>query len=226
MGTILASTIIDTVSRQLFDIDGIRWPRTELLAYLSQGQRLIASVQPSASSSTANFLTAAGTKQTLPTNGTMLLDVGRNMGTSGTAPGQVIGTTSRKILDAYVPDWHYTGAAAETRNYVYDPQSPRQFYISPPSLGTHYIEITYATVPVDIASEATAIALNDAYETALINFVLFRAYSKNTDYAPATLGQEHLALFNQAVGGKVTAEQANNPNMSLFPPSPQTGGVV
>lgn len=227
MSIITAGNLIDKVAVALFDVTNVEWSRTEMLAHLNQAQRLIATLQPSAMATTANILTAIGSKQSVPSVGWMLLDVVRNMGISGSAPGYAITTASRKLLDAYVPNWNAAGSSAVTRNYIYDPQSPRQFYIYPPSLGTHYIEITYAAVPADIASEATVITLSDAYEDALVNFMLFKAYAKNAPYVPATKAPEHLALFNLAINGKITAEQANNPNLALFPPTPQaTGGVV
>lgn len=227
MSVITAGNLIDKAAVALFDTTNAEWSRSELLAHLNQGQRLIASLQPSSVATTANILTAIGSKQSVPSAGWMLLDVTRNMGISGSAPGYAVTTTSRKLLDAYVPNWNSAGSSAVTRNYMYDPQSPRQFYIYPPSLGTHYIEIVYAAVPADISSEATVITLSDAYEDALLNFMLFRAHSKDATFADPTRAQGYLSLFNMALNGKITAEQANNPNLALFPPAPQaTGGVV
>lgn len=227
MSVITAGNLIDKAAVALFDTTNAEWSRTELLAHLNQGQRLIATLQPSANATTANILTAVGSKQSVPATGWMLLDVVRNMGINGSTPGYTVNVTSRKLLDAYVPDWNSAGSSAVTRNYVYDPQTPRQFYIYPPSLGTHYIEITYAAVPADVASEATVITISDAYEDALLNFMLFRAHSKQATFADPAKAQGYLALFNQALNGKITAEQANNPNLALFPPAPQaTGGVV
>ena len=53
MGTVTAGTIIDRCARQLFDVNGVKWPRTDLLEWLNVGQRLIVVLQPSSSNTVA-----------------------------------------------------------------------------------------------------------------------------------------------------------------------------
>jgi len=81
MGTVTAKTIIDKAAIQLIDLTNIRWTRAELLSWLNDGMRQIVLIQPSASTTTVSKLLVAGTRQTLPVDGWLLLSVYRNMGT-------------------------------------------------------------------------------------------------------------------------------------------------
>ena len=88
MGTVTAQTILNKAAIQLTDIANIRWTRAELLSWLNDGMRQIVVIQPSASSTTSVVKLDAGTRQTIPDDGWLLLAIYRNMGTTGTTPGR------------------------------------------------------------------------------------------------------------------------------------------
>lgn len=226
MGTVTAGTIIDRCARQLFDVNGVKWPRTDLLEWLNVGQRLIVVLQPSSSNTVAVIKLAVGSRQSIPSTGWSLLDVIRNMGTTGTTPGRAVRIASRRLMDAFNPLWHSATASAVTQNFVFDPQDQTAFFVYPPSNGQGYVEINYASLPAMISSEASAISVPDAYEDALVNYVMFRALSKYVEYADSDEAQRYLSMFNGFLGAKVSAEQANNPNIGLAPPNPAVEGGV
>lgn len=223
--TILASTLIDRLSKQLLDVTNVRWARTELLGWLSVGQRLIVMLQPSATNTIVSVRLAAGTRQTIPANGWVLLDVLRNMGAAGNAPGRAIRLVSRRLMDSYNPNWHSDASSATVYNCIFDPQDQTSFFVYPPSNGTQYVELNYSAIPADLASEASPISVPDAYEEPLQHYVMFRALTKNAEWAASPTAEQYLTLFNGAMGAKVTAEQANNPNLALGPSGTSTGGV-
>jgi len=97
MGTVTAGTIISKAATQLIDISGVRWTRAELLGWLNDGLRQIVVMQPNASATRSAVQLAAGTRQTLPSGGWMLLSVYRNMGTTGTTPGRAVRISSREL---------------------------------------------------------------------------------------------------------------------------------
>lgn len=226
MGTVTAGTIIDRCAKQLFDINGIMWSRTDLLDWLNVGQRLVVVLQPSSANTVAVIKLAAGSRQSIPSTGWTLLDVIRNMGTDGLTPGRAVRVASRRLLDAFNPSWHSVTASATTQNYVFDPQDQTSFFVYPPSNGLGYIEVNYAALPTMAASESTAISIPDAYEDALVNYIMFRALSKHVAYGDSPEADKYLQLFNGFLGAKTTAEQANNPNIGLAPPQLQADGGV
>jgi hypothetical protein len=218
MGTVTAKTIIDKAAIQLIDLTNIRWTRAELLSWLNDGMRQIVLIQPSATSTTAAVKLVAGTRQTLPSGGWLLLQMYRNMGTSGSTPGRAIRLVSRELLDNFNPDWHTAAAAAEVRNYIYDTQDQTAFYVYPPNTGTQYIEMNYSAQPTDLADENNVIPIFDIYQSALTDYILYRACSKDAEYAPGLqLAQGYMATFVAAVQGKAGTEAMNDPVQSLNP---------
>jgi hypothetical protein len=218
MGTVTAQTIIDKASVQLIDLANIRWTRSELLAWLNDGMRQIVLIQPSASSTTVSKKLDAGTRQSLPTGGWLLLQMYRNMGTTGTTPGRAIRIVSRELLDNFNPNWHTATAAAEVRNYIYDTQDQTAFYVYPPNTGTQYVELNYSAQPTNLTSESEVIPIFDIYQSALVDYILYRACSKDAEYAPGLqLAQGYLSTFVAAVGGKAQTEVSNDPVQALNP---------
>jgi hypothetical protein len=225
--TILASTVINRVAAQLMDITNVQWPRAQLLDWINMGERLIVVLQPNATNTILATKLAAGSRQSIPANGWILLDILRNMGPNGATPGRAITAISRRLLDAYNPTWHTDTPSPVTQHYLFDLQDQTAFFVYPPSDGTNYIEINYSALPTPLASESSPMNVPDAYEEPLNHYVMYRALSKNADFANSPGADKYLDLFNSVLGAKVTAEQANNPNLGLAPPNPsQVGGVV
>ena len=218
MGTVTAQTIINKAAIQLTDIANIRWTRAELLSWLNDGMRQIVLMQPSASSTTVSKLLTAGTRQTLPSDGWLLLQIYRNMGTTGTTPGRAIRIISRELLDGFNPNWHSELPRTEVKNYIYDVQDQTAFYIYPPNTGTQYIELNYSAQPTNLTTESQVIPIFDIFQSALVDYILFRACSKDAEYAPGLqLAQGYLATFNASVQGKSQSETVNEPVNSLNP---------
>lgn len=225
MGTVTAKTIIDKATIQLIDLTNIRWTRAELLSWLNDGMRQIVLIQPSASSTTVSKLLVAGTRQTIPVDGWLLLSVYRNMGTNGTTPGRTIRIISREIIDGFNPNWHTDTAKAEVRNYVYTDQDQTAFYVSPPNTGTQYIELNYSAQITDLTAETQPIPIFDIFQSALMDYILYRACSKDAEYAPGLqLAQGYLATFVAAIQGKAGSEVSGNPTQSLGPRNPAIRG--
>jgi hypothetical protein len=228
MGTITAGAVIDKAEIVIQDTTNIRWPQTELLGWLNDGQREVVLHKPSASVINASVaLTVGVTKQTIPAAGVQLIDVVRNMGSAGSTPGPAIRIVSREILDSQVPTWHAdANASGDIKHYMFDPRDPKTFYVYPKAPATAwFVELVYASSPVDCATISSTIALDDIYANALMNYVLFRAYSKDSTFAQnATLASAAYQLFMTAVTGKAVRESENNPNLSTAPFNPNVLG--
>jgi hypothetical protein len=225
MGTVTAGALLDKATTQLVDLTNVRWTRAELLKWLNDGMRQIVLMQPNATNTVASIKLDAGTRQNIPANGWLLLNVVRNMGTTGDVPGRAIRIISRELLNAFNPDWHTDTAAAVTKNFIYDLADQTHFFVYPPSTGTGYVEINYSMQPVDLTSESQAIPIFDVYQGALVDYMLYRACSKDAEYAPGLqLAQGYAATFIAAIQGKETSEVKSTPEQAMLPRNPSMGG--
>jgi hypothetical protein len=195
--------LLQRVQDILQDTTKVRWPEAELMRYLDDAQREVVLHKPDASSTTAVMPCVAGTKQTLPVGGLRLLEVIRNMGSTGTTPGNAITLVGRGVLDAQRRGWHGEAPTASVDHYVFDPRDPKTFYVYPPAASTARIEIMYSVTPASITTAAQSIGLDAIYSNALIDYVLYRAYSKDADFA-ANLDRAltHYEAFASSLGIK------------------------
>jgi hypothetical protein len=192
-----ATQIINKVSILLQDTSASRWTVAELLGWLNLGQVQIGTAKPDAIAVTTEMkLTPGKTKQSLPDGssayqdangvtlraGIKLFDIVRNMGSTGLVPGRAISVTDRQLLDQFNSDWHDVTPAAAVANYTYDEKTPKVFYVYPAAHKTTpvWVEVTYAALPPILTAEQN-IVLPDEYEAILMDYILFRAYSKETD---------------------------------------------
>jgi len=64
--------------------------------------------------------------------------------------------------------------------------------------------------------EAEPILIDDVYATALVNYMLYRSYSKDAEYAAnAAQAQAYYQQFMLLLGAKVTAEGVTAPAQAL-----------
>lgn len=225
MGTYTAGTLINKAAILLNDEMNVRWKRTELLLWLGQAQRVVAAQFPAMCNVIATFQLVPGTKQYIPAAGWMLLDVMRNMGVAGVTPGNAIRVISQELLDGFNPSWHTAAQTNSVENYVYSPKQETAFYVYPPSDGTTFIEVNYAIVPADPATEAAALIVSDVVEPILVDYMCFRAYSKDAEYAAGLqLASMYMSSFSNALHGKDQAELQNQPNLDLAPYDPTVRG--
>ena len=214
MSTILASSIIDRAVVLLQDPTNVRWPRPELLVALNAGQRALVLFKPNAYTKNISFQLATGSKQNMPPDALDLIELPRNLGVNGTTPGDAIRLVKREILDAQIPNWHRGTASASVKHYVYNSLDLKHFYVYPPqpATATGQVEMIYTASPSDVL-ETDPILVDDIYEDALLNYIMFRAYSKDVEYAAnATMAAQYYGAFKELLTGKTGAEAATNPN--------------
>lgn len=213
MGTVTVQSILDRAVVILQDTTNIRWPLAELLPWVTDGTREIVIFKPSAYSKNESMLLAAGTKQTIPVNGIQVLDVTRNMGSNGTTPGRAIRVTEREILDSNTPDWHSSTQSAVVKHITYEENDPKTFYVYPPSTGSTYAEVIYSAAPPAATLNGT-LAIDDIYQGAILDYVLYRAYQKDAEYAAdPQRAAGHYNSFVTAIGGREKAEKTQTPNL-------------
>lgn len=223
--SITAQSIIRRAVETLQDTTSVRWPVNELVRYLNDGQREIVMYRPDSMVTNATVTCAAGSKQALPANGAKLIDVVRNAA-SGSLKKSVR-MTNREILDAQTPGWHNIAGTVDILHFMYDPRDPRTFYVYPPATTSAQLDIVYSAYPTDITEPADGslytavtgnISLPDIYANALLDFILYRSYMKDSEYAGnAQRAQAHYAAFANALGIEIKATVAAAPNSAGNP---------
>lgn len=210
MGNYLASALISDCRYILQDPNAVRWTDAELLLWLNVGQIAIAIGKPDASYTLGNIQLVAGTKQSLPAAGIVLIDITRSMGTSGSTAGRAVRPMSKEMLDALDPDWHSATANATPRFYIYDSRTPKVFYVYPPQPGTGmvYVEAAYSVVPAFVAAVSNAITLDDAYRPMLVDYMLYRAFSKDDETGNTSKAAFHIQAFANSMGLKAQGDAA------------------
>lgn len=256
MGTVLVRDVLWRVSVILQDTTPQfqAWPERELVHWLNDAQVAITKYLPASNSRVDAVKLAAGTRQSIqaiqpadclpgdgstpaaPIYGTQVLDVIRNMGTNGATAGKAVRVVDREVLDSQTPTWHtLTGAAVSS--FMYDPRTPRYFYVSPGVTGTVWVEIAYTAQPIAIPNTAaagaeaylnsgassTAISVADEFTDDLVNYVVARAHSKDSKFADTAKATLHTQLFTASLNAKVTAVSGNNPNLTRLPGVTEAG---
>ena len=218
--------VIDRVQISLQDTTGIRWPVvSELVLWVNDAQRAIVLLKPDAGAINTTIALVAGTKQAIPSEGNRLLRAVRNMSsaTDGTG-GRSVRQVERDVLDSMTPDWHdpsISGDAAHSatvKHYIYDDSNPRNFYVYPGVKGTSHLEIIYSGNPAVVAL-ADNIAIPDIWANAILSYVLYMAYQKDSEHAGnRSRASDQYQLFISSVTGKVAVDTATAP--AVEPPNP------
>ena len=217
---IAAQSVIRRVIDTLQDNTSVRWPVNELVRYLNDGQREVILNRPDAMVTNATLTCVAGSKQALPSNGAKLIEVVRNAAAGSTK--RAVRMVNREILDAQTPNWHNLTGTLETLHFMYDPRDPRVFYVYPPALTPTQLDIVSSASPTDITEPADGaaytavtgnISLPDIFGNVLQDYILYRAYSKDSEYAGnSQRAQNHYTAFASALGIEVQATVGVAPN--------------
>ena len=201
-----AQPIILAAQDELQDPAGVRWPATELVQHLHEGQRAIAQKRPDTTATVVTFSPAApGARHTLPAAAASLIDIPRN----AAGRKRAITKVDQVLLDATVRDWQGMTPSAEVLHFMHDLREPRVFLTYPPAAATTSLELVYSAYPASTPTASGAVAstvagnidLPDEWATALRYYVLYRAWSKDAEYGGnAQLAVTNYGLFKAELG--------------------------
>ena len=216
MGTILASSIISDIRIDTLDEDASNYRLTdlEILKMINNAQRFVVQHVPKANVVNDPWKLSAGILQTIPAGCIELVSVDFNMGTDGITQGAPIRIIEKEELDLLKPDWPTDTASATVQLYMFNDKDPTHFYVYPPqpATGQGYVRGPCSKSPTDIATTATAISIDDIFQSPLYHHACFQIYSMETDaYAP----QKALAHYNACVteiGRKDLIMKSYSPN--------------
>lgn len=234
-----SSSIAAKAALLLQDTTNVRWSVAEVAKWINAACREMVLLKPTVLSANVAMRLTAGTKQDLlgasfkstvdgaavTLSPIQLLDVVRNMGSTGTEAdaGTVVTGLDRKILDATLPGWHALPPGDEVKHFMADPRDPKTFYVYPMATAdpAMYVEVVVSKSPVNtLSDEATVLGtddidagIDDIYESVLVDYVLYRAYSKDSEHtANANRSQWHYQAFQAALGVQIRNEVALAPH--------------
>lgn len=221
MAATKAVDLINRVSVTLQDPTFVRWTQGELLNYLNDAHRQVVLFRPDAKSVNAAFACVNAAKQSLPADGLRLINVLRN------TSGRAITKVDRSTLDVQLPNWYETNASDDgVKHYVYDALDPKNFYVFPKPADAHSIDIVYAMAPANItitnfATDTQTIGIDDVYANAIMDYMMYRAYQKDSEFANLNRAAVYyqsfttsLGIKSQADGGLVQSMVAQQPGRS------------
>lgn len=215
MGTIVGTAIALKVGYTLSDTAHVRWTDAELLAWINLAQAEIQSFKPNVFMLTANIALVAGSKQAIAAEHSSLIDVIRNMGT-GAAAGAGIRPVERAHLDVAFADWHLAEYADKrVQCFWFDERDQKIFYVFPtqPADTDQEIEVKVSAPPTPLAALTETIAIDNSWEPAIIDYVLFRAFGKDTTSAPnRERSDKHYQAFMRSMGVRTAIDPAYAPD--------------
>jgi hypothetical protein len=228
--TIAAKGVLERVRIVLGDEENVRWTLPELRLWFNDALREIVALKPTAFSTSIVLALAEGTRQAIPAEYPHVLKITRNLKSTQETPrlgAQSVRTVDMEMLDASNIYWHdmsQTPAAKVVRNAAFDSKEKSIFWVYPPNDGTGVVEVVVSKVPAgipipessvdDIDSYDVNISGSDIYTNSIVDYVAYRAFSKDAEYAGS--GQKAAAYFQQfanSIGVMLSNDGMKNPNV-------------
>lgn len=214
MGTILASAMISSVrTGMIADPDADWFSDSVLLGFLNRAERHVLLVRPELYTVRTTLALAAGSQQTLAASATALLDIYKNV-----VSKRRCRQTSRAMLEHLDATWTADSGVVDALHWTHDTKDRLRFEVYPPNDGTGQLDLLQGAVPDAIPSTASAINLNDVFETPLLFLVASYCFSIDTekrDTAKA-VSYENRAMAQLGVNAQI--------QLGLSPKPGQPGG--
>lgn len=222
MATVKVVDIISRAKTLLQDTTSVRWPLLELQGWLNDAYRETANLKPDCCTQTGPYTCTVGARQVLTSvfpSATRLVEVTRNL--AATSTKGAVRLVSRRMLDDQRRNWYAETPATTIEHYMYDPRVPKEFLVYPPATADAQLEVVYAAVPTEhtlsesqLGDPATTevIRLDDSYANILVDYIVYRAYSKDAEYAAnANRAVAHFGAYKEALTGAAGAATASQP---------------
>ena len=204
MPTTTVDSIVSNAAEVLQDTAHARWAASELIEWLNEAQRVIANYADDADIRRENVTTVAVTKQDVSslTSFARIVDVVRVVSTD-----RALVRGEKALLDSLRPQWRAEAQSADAEMWMYDDREPNIFEVYPPISASESIEVVYSAIP-NTASSGGNITISDKYTPAILDYVLYRAFLKDTEDVASDMGRAaaHLGAFANLMGIKQKAD--------------------
>lgn len=222
MSSVTVVSIISDARTLLNDADVTRWTSLELQKWLNAAYREIINLRPDANAKSGSLTCVAGARQNITSafaSALRLLDVVRNV--AATSQKNIVTLIDRASLDSARRGWPNETQTVDIEHYVFDPRLPKEFMVYPPATAAAQLEVVYSELPtphalteIQLNNSATAetIRIDDTYANAILDYVLFRAFSKDA-ISPnmAARAAGHLQSMQLSLGVKTSGDDTTKP---------------
>lgn len=206
--TIAVVDVLGRVNTQLRDPGFIRWAKSELLGYFNDAVRAVVLKRPDATAAVIPFECAAGVRQQLPESVYQLIDI------VGQDSGRAVVPADRVTLDTADPMWRTISGEVSAEAFLYNPALPQYFMLYPGVADGVMLEIAASLYPVEVTLEdldeedPVAMAISDIFINPVVDWCLYRAFSKDAPGQDDSLAKQHLQNYNDAMGIKNKVDKA------------------
>jgi hypothetical protein len=207
--------VIDAVTDVTKDYDRVRFLLPEISRWMNHGARQIATIDDRAASQYLTLTLGAGVRQDLRTidatkSWVRLHEVVCNVAVDGTPNGDTIRKVVRSGLDSAFKRWRASASASTIKEYSQDEREPFTFDVFPPAVaGTKVLGLASvrpgAFCVLNVGGTALAnanelVPLADGFEVPLIDYTLFRLFSKDAnDPTYVARAAMHLQAFQMSM---------------------------
>lgn len=202
--TVSVQKVDDRVRELINDKSAKRWTEPEMLMWISDGRRELASYLPAVFSKSATVIIdldpGAFQQISTPSSAYAITAITHNVGANG-VPGKAIRETSRELVDSFASGWiNETGVRVQ--NWMRDVSNPIAFWVFPAVPGGK-VSATLRLSPPDVSAMTEEALPFEQYLNPLVNYVMHRLYAKDAEVAQnAALSSAYLQLFVNAVSVK------------------------
>ncbi|WP_372237303.1 DUF6682 family protein [Burkholderia sp. SRS-W-2-2016] len=216
-------SLVDEVAQLLNDAEpdyqNIRWTRIELVEYANDASAQIAMLRPDLFEQTETIDLKPGDRQTLP-DGALVWRVEGTLNSRDELIGRPFrgDATAARVAslwfdalacrDACGPFTASPPKPYAISSYVFDPDGPSMFYVDPPVPAGQSVRavVSLSRVPTR-ADEDSDVPVDGRFHNAVIEFMLYRAFSKDEDSQTSLARSNgHKTHFYEMIGLSKRAE--------------------
>lgn len=238
----LAQDIVDEVRGELNDEDttNLRWSDADMLLFVNAGQREIVTLLPEANiiEATQTITQGTGAKQTIPSDGVKFIKCSSARDNTNSQRGPMMRRVELDAMNSLFYEWpHFDSDIQQPRVpnftdihtdvhyelFAHDPREPYEYWLypAPPAAGSTYVNLIYAQLPADLTALSDTFLLDDQYQNAMVEYVLYRCLSRDGRYGAGTdARKELLNNFRQVLGLQPQQEERVGPRQSRPPKGP------
>lgn len=205
----------DIVSRARFilmDAGAKAWTEIELYGWLNDGRSKVYELRPDVFTDDGEITLVAGSLQTVPAASDRLFTVDYNRSHKNK---RAITLVTDEVLARFRPQWRTQKPATEIEHYLYSEAGGTDFEVYPPAVAGVKVWGSWAKPPAALTVGSTVdLADEGELATAYIDYILHRAFQKESTSAPAfiELSKAHYGLFAAALQGDAQTKLVLSPN--------------
>jgi hypothetical protein len=197
-----------------------RWSDDELMRYLNAAVRQIVTLVPESNATESLLTLDQAARQRIPADGAKFIKATNNYDPVGDVRTRALRYVEKDALDTHNPDWEFSvpvpapNPAHYFQHYTHDPREPQVFYVYPrPQSAAQKLYVVYSKVPAAITL-GTQFPLPDTYVNAAIDYVIYRALTKEGRFTlPDTKAQLLWDGFLRSLGLKLEANRRVSPDV-------------